>query len=80
MTPNIIHTMKHTVNASVLTISTDSALVRLLMNTTFPSLLLASYSTAQPPRTTRQHALRSAAEGLAGLATGGGFGVSKAPV
>ena len=26
ITPNIIHTMKHTVNASVLTISTDSAL------------------------------------------------------
>ena len=26
MTPNIIHTMKHTVNASVLTISTDRAL------------------------------------------------------
>ena len=25
ITPNIIHTMKHTVNASVLTISTDSA-------------------------------------------------------
>ena len=29
MTANIIHTMKHTVNASVLTISTDSAWLRL---------------------------------------------------
>ncbi len=29
MTPNIIQTMKHTVNASVLTISTDSAWRRL---------------------------------------------------
>ena len=32
ITPNIIHTMKHTVNASVLTISTDSACLRLPMN------------------------------------------------
>ena len=31
MTPNIIQTMKHTVNASVLTISTDSACPVLLM-------------------------------------------------
>ena len=32
MTPNIIQTMKHTVNASVLTISTDSACLFLPMN------------------------------------------------
>jgi len=30
MTPNIIHTMKQTVNASVLTISTDHAFLELL--------------------------------------------------
>ena len=40
ITPNIIHTMKHTVNASVLTINTDKA-CRLL------------FMTADPPRTCR---------------------------
>jgi hypothetical protein len=34
MTPNIIHTMKHTVNASVLTIRTDQAFFSFLSSVT----------------------------------------------
>ena len=34
MTPNIIHTIKHTVNANVLTISTDSAVSDSVTTTT----------------------------------------------